>query len=542
MSLAVLNEFQNNPLAYRNIKIIALGDIAFDRTFLCRTPRFAHATHGTETLVEVEEDDAGSVGSVNCTAQFCVSMGADSLLISIIGQDREGKLVREILAKKEIRHTLLEFEEIQTVTKLRFFTFDKNRGGYILSFRADKETYEKLDVSYAKSEEHFQQPEFQTWLIDELTSSDGLVLNDTEKGFLSAPVLQSIAEMVHIANERRRQSQQKPIVIIADPKRDWQKFQGLPADYLTPNEEEALYQVQMSGTDVGDDKNLLLLAERLYQQYSHSFPKMLLTLGRHGGVLLEADEGGAKIWRYPAVSILPSQYHVATHCGDMFDAAIALTLATGADIHSAITFANYVGSLQFSKLTGTKVTREDILMPQNIIYLQTQYRPHRLIGSILDEKKRIALVPPPSAPQSRNAGAPQIFLSYCHTDIHIMQKIQQALLTRGFTVWTDEHLVPGTPSWKEAIETAIHDACAVLAILSPDAKRSRWVNEELSYAETQNTYIIPLLCKGKKADAVPFGLTTMQFLDMREDRYFDAGITKLSTTVQKLVNRAKQMP
>jgi len=194
MSLAVLNELQNNHWMFQGIKIIALGDIALDRTFLCTKPRVEHATHGSETIVDVERDDLGSVGSVNCTSEFCVNMGADSLLISIIGHDEEGKIVQDVLAKNGIRNQLLEIEGIQTVTKIRFFLYDKNQGGYTLSFRADKETYEKLDLSYVKSEALIKRPDFQTWLVDELSTSDGLLINDTEKGFLSTTALQNIAE------------------------------------------------------------------------------------------------------------------------------------------------------------------------------------------------------------------------------------------------------------------------------------------------------------------------------------------------------------
>lgn len=43
-----------------------------------------------------------------------------------------------------------------------------------------------------------------------------------------------------------------------------------------------------------------------------------------------------------------------------------------------------------------------------------------------------------------------IFLSYSRTDTKTMQKVKQTLLDTGFSIWTDEGIEPGTPSWKDA--------------------------------------------------------------------------------------------
>ena len=51
-----------------------------------------------------------------------------------------------------------------------------------------------------------------------------------------------------------------------------------------------------------------------------------------------------------------------------------------------------------------------------------------------------------------------LFLSYSRADSDTMGRVREALTGEGLSVWTDENLTPGTPSWKQAIERAIEDA------------------------------------------------------------------------------------
>ena len=57
---------------------------------------------------------------------------------------------------------------------------------------------------------------------------DGVLLNDTEKGFLSPKVIETIGQIIRDANERRTQAGRRPIIVVVDPKKDWDKFLGFP--------------------------------------------------------------------------------------------------------------------------------------------------------------------------------------------------------------------------------------------------------------------------------------------------------------------------
>lgn len=124
-----------------------------------------------------------------------------------------------------------------------------------------------------------------------------------------------------------------------------------------------------------------------------------------------------------------------------------------------------------------------------------------------------------------------IFISYSRRDTVMMNRVTASLRDANFTVWTDEGIEPGTPSWKEALATAIKDCVYVVVLFSPDSAESTWVNRELDYAELHHKQIFPLLVHGDIADAVPFGYTTYQFIDMRQDSQFENAIHDLISSL-----------
>lgn len=124
-----------------------------------------------------------------------------------------------------------------------------------------------------------------------------------------------------------------------------------------------------------------------------------------------------------------------------------------------------------------------------------------------------------------------IFLSYSRRDTDMMQRLRDDLRRAQLAVWTDENLKPGTPSWKQAIESALDAAGCVVVILSPDAKGSKWVKEELNYAENQGLRIFPVLVAGDEKSAVPFGFSASQWVDIRDLETYNRGVMSLISSL-----------
>ena len=125
-----------------------------------------------------------------------------------------------------------------------------------------------------------------------------------------------------------------------------------------------------------------------------------------------------------------------------------------------------------------------------------------------------------------------VFISYGREDSEMMKRVDQVLRGAGLTTWTDHGIHPGTPSWKVEIETAIRDAGCIVVLFSPDSAESRWVRAELDYADAQRKPIYPLLVRGDASQAVPFGFTSYQWIDVRNPGQVNAGLEQLIATLK----------
>lgn len=138
-------------------------------------------------------------------------------------------------------------------------------------------------------------------------------------------------------------------------------------------------------------------------------------------------------------------------------------------------------------------------------------------------------------PRSTEPVRQDVFVSYSRKDRDQMRLIREGLLAAGLTVWSDESLEPGTPHWKQDVQLAIEGAGCVVALCSPEAKNSEWVGEELNYARIRKLRIFTVLMRGDESNAIPFGLTGVQWIDMRSD--YQQEITPLvqQSAIQQLV-------
>ena len=126
--------------------------------------------------------------------------------------------------------------------------------------------------------------------------------------------------------------------------------------------------------------------------------------------------------------------------------------------------------------------------------------------------------------------AHHVFLSYSRTDTLIMQRVRNDMQSQGLRVWTDEQLQPGTPAWTEGIQTAIENTGCLVALLSPDAKQSEWVNQEIEYAKVHQIPIFSVIVRGDSRNAVPINLIRSQFTDVRKN--YESEVIKLISAIR----------
>ena len=132
------------------------------------------------------------------------------------------------------------------------------------------------------------------------------------------------------------------------------------------------------------------------------------------------------------------------------------------------------------------------------------------------------------------------FISYSRRDAEVMLRIVSYLRGEGLKIWIDnEKLVPGTPIWEREIEKAIDAAYAIVVVLSPDAKESIWVLNELTLADEYKKRVFPVLVRGDFRDSIPFRLVTRQFVDLRTNE--ERGLESLSVALSRYLEELNRI-
>lgn len=132
-----------------------------------------------------------------------------------------------------------------------------------------------------------------------------------------------------------------------------------------------------------------------------------------------------------------------------------------------------------------------------------------------------------------------VFLSYSRRDSRSMRRMKADLRAAGLTVWTDESLTPGTTAWMHVVENAICAAGCLVILLSPDSVKSKWVANEITFAQHHNIPIIPVLSRGDETLSLPLSLSSYQWLDMRRDRDYRRHWSKLIKAVHTHIARTR---
>lgn len=135
-----------------------------------------------------------------------------------------------------------------------------------------------------------------------------------------------------------------------------------------------------------------------------------------------------------------------------------------------------------------------------------------------------------------------VFISYCHENMSIVDRLYGELTACGIKVWLDKNeLVPGT-AWKQAIQQAIHQGDFFIACFSKEfvARAQTYMGEELTLAIEKlrerpfdRIWLIPVRLDDCEIPDIAIGggetLRDLQYVDLYES--WDAGIQGLISAI-----------
>ena len=304
-------------------KVMVLGDLMLDRYVWGRVERIS--PEAPVPVVEVERETYALGGAGNVAANLR-ALGAEPILVSVVGDDHDGQLLCRALASRGVEpRRVIADRGRPTTVKTRIIAHSQQ------VVRADRESRAALEGDSLER--------LLTGLSDELPNCQALVVSDYGKGVVHPGPLE------HALSLARRAK----IPVCVDPKESHiDHYKGV--SILTPNQHEAGY---VQGRRVVDEASLLEVGWGLQKRLDAG--AVLVTRGPQGMSLFER---GGRLTHLPTVA---REVYDVTGAGDTVVSVVALGLAAGAELPNACFLSNHAAGIVIREIGTASCSREQLL-------------------------------------------------------------------------------------------------------------------------------------------------------------------------------------
>jgi len=296
-------------------RVLVVGDAMLDRYWFGAVERISPEAPVPVVRVNREDERLGGAANVALNAK---TLGAQSTLLTVVGDDEPARKLRELLQREGVHTVLGQDPQLYTIVKLRVI----GRSQQLL--RVDFENQPDHEV-LAQMLERYEQA---------LHTHDAVLFSDYGKGGLT-----HIPRMIELARAAN-----KPVLV--DPKgHDYGRYAG--ATVITPNRAE-LAQV------VGPWSSEAELHERAHAlRHELGIDGLLLTRSEEGMSLFDA-QGDFH------VKAAAREVFDVTGAGDTVIATLAAMLACGLGLRDAVPIANRAGGIVVGKFGTASVSYEEL--------------------------------------------------------------------------------------------------------------------------------------------------------------------------------------
>ena len=295
--------------------VLIVGDVMLDRYWYGAVDRISPEAPVPVVRVTREEERLGGCANV---AFNLVTLGAQASLLSVLGDDDNGKRLSQLVASSGIQAHWGRDAQLQTTVKLRII------GRQQQLLRADFENEPQSEVLASQSQ----------LFASLLGQHQAVLFSDYGKGGLT-----HVADMI-------AQARAAKLPVLIDPKgSDYSRYAG--ATVITPNRAE-LQQV------IGrwqDESSLAEKAQNLRQALG--LEALLLTRSEEGMSLFDAQG----VSHVPA---LAREVFDVTGAGDTVIATLASLLASGLSLRDALPWANKAGGVVVGKFGTAGVSYQEL--------------------------------------------------------------------------------------------------------------------------------------------------------------------------------------
>lgn len=304
--------------ALNSVKILVVGDVMLDQYWFGDVNRIS--PEAPVPIVKVNRSQIRCGGAAN-VAINAATLGVDSILLSVVGNDEAGKNLQNLVENQQNLTPIFHIDQnIATIVKLRVIAKQQQL------LRIDFETPPTQQILDAKLSDFAKQVQ---------SNPNVIILSDYGKGALTHS-----SEMIKIAKNANLQ-------IFIDPKgSNYQKYKN--ADLITPNRQEL---AQVVG-NWHDENDLILRAENLRKDLN--LKALLVTRSEEGMTLIGENN---LVINQPARAL---EVYDVSGAGDTVIATLSAARAAGADWDLAMQFATLAAGIVVGKLGTATVSVEEI--------------------------------------------------------------------------------------------------------------------------------------------------------------------------------------
>ncbi len=307
---------------FSSINVLVVGDVMLDQYWWGSVDRIS--PEAPVPVVRLEKTSLSAGGAANVAANIA-GLGAFPILVGIIGNDKEARLLPEVLRESNVSgEYLVEIADRPTTVKTRVIAHSQQ------IVRLDQETSAIL----SKDQENAILETVEK-LVDRVNI---IVVSDYAKGVISDAVSAGL-----IAMARKRN-----ISILVDPKgKNYDKYKG--ATLLTPNKKEAAEACKL-------EENGQSLVETAGNQ-------LVADIGTDAIIITQGEDGLTVFEKQCAPLHLNAKtrdVYDVTGAGDTFIATLAVSLGSGASLADSAELANQAAGVVVEQIGTTAIRIDDL--------------------------------------------------------------------------------------------------------------------------------------------------------------------------------------
>ena len=302
--------------SFAGLRALVIGDAMLDS--YVQGPASTLSQEAPVPIVKVAERRDVPGGAAN-TAANVQRLGGEAILVSVIGDDIEGALLRDALEASGVAaDRVLVRPERRTLAKHRVVA------GSQMLVRFDQGSTEPIAADAERA------------LVDSLASlaphCDAVIVSDYGYGVLTPRVIDALGRL----------QAEAPRVLVVDSK-ELRAYRHAGVTAVKPNYQQALALFRATGLSAGADRGDAIAAqgERLLDATGAQIAAV--TLDTEGAVVIERGRPPYRTYAKPAAA------SSAIGAGDTFAATLALALAAGAHTPAAADLASAAAAIVVAK-------------------------------------------------------------------------------------------------------------------------------------------------------------------------------------------------